>query len=120
VRCVDKKDTETISFLDEENPQRRLAWKLKVLKSKSKKWFLELKLAQSARLIQLESAIQKYIYSSSITALTEVETADLSALESNRADILREQENAWRLRSRATWLKSGDSNTKVLSQASNL
>jgi hypothetical protein len=99
-------------FLDEENPQRCLAWKLNVLKSKSKKWFLELKLTQSARLTQLESAIQNYIYSSSTTALTEVETVDLAALESNRADILREQENAWRLRSRATWLKSGDSNTK--------
>jgi hypothetical protein len=44
--------------------------------------------------------------------LTEEETVDLADLETNRADILREQENAWRLRSRATWLKSGDANTK--------
>jgi hypothetical protein len=49
-------------FLDEENPQRRIAWKLKALKSKTKKWFKELNLSQSARLLQLESAIQNYIF----------------------------------------------------------
>jgi hypothetical protein len=99
-------------FLDEENPQRRLAWKLKDLKTKSKKWFMEQKLEQSARLIELESEIQKLIYTSTISALTVEETVDLSSLETNRASILREQENAWRLRSRATWLKSRDSNTR--------
>jgi hypothetical protein len=35
-------------FQTEENPQRRLVWKLKVLKSKSKDWFHELKAKQKS------------------------------------------------------------------------
>jgi hypothetical protein len=33
-------------------------------------------------------------------------------LENSRADLLRNDEKCWRLRSRATWLKWGDSNSK--------
>jgi len=99
-------------FMDEVNPQRRIAWKLKFLKSKTKQWFKELKLSQATRLLQLESAIKPFFSSSTSTVLTEEQTVDLAALESKRNDILREQENAWRLRSRAMWLKSGDANTK--------
>jgi hypothetical protein len=43
--------------------------------------------------------------------LTENETANLRQLESLRAAILREEEFSWRLRSRATWLKLGDTNS---------
>jgi hypothetical protein len=54
-------------FMDEVNPQRRIAWKLKFLKSKTKLWFKELKLSQATRLLQLESAIKHFISSSTST-----------------------------------------------------
>jgi len=40
------------------------------------------------------------------------ESTRQKVLESLRNATLRSEENAWRLRSRATWLKSSDSNSK--------
>jgi hypothetical protein len=40
------------------------------------------------------------------------ESVRLKRLEASRNSLLHSQEIAWRLRSRATWLKSGDSNSK--------
>ena len=37
---------------------------------------------------------------------------DLSKLEVRRTTLLMEKEEAWRLKSRAIWLESGDDNTK--------
>jgi hypothetical protein len=98
-------------FLAEVDPQRRLVWKLKVLKSKTKSWYLDQKISRKALLKQLEAEITELILTSS-SALTVEEADRLKSLESNRASILSDEEKAWRLRSRATWLKSGDSNSK--------
>jgi hypothetical protein len=46
-----------------------------------------------------------------ISALSVGDNQSLKALECSRNTLLREEENRWRLRSRATWLRSGDSNT---------
>jgi hypothetical protein len=67
---------------------------------------------EQSRLGSLESEISHYILKSSITDLSVEETARQKMLESHRNSILQYEENAWRLRSHATWLKSGDSNSK--------
>jgi hypothetical protein len=64
-----------IRFLDEVNPQRRLVWKLQVLKQSSKLWFMELKLAQSTRLVELESKIKELIYTAAHSSLSEADSA---------------------------------------------
>ena len=44
--------------------------------------------------------------------LTQEEKGRLSTLESSKSKILKEQEDVWRLKSRAIWLECGDDNTK--------
>jgi len=99
-------------YLAEVDPQRRLVWKLKALKSKTKAWYSDKLKAERALLSHLEAEISELIGTSSTTSLSAVEVERLKSLELNRATILRDEERAWRLRSRATWLKLGDSNTK--------
>lgn len=67
---------------------------------------------QKSSINKLESEISLLIHSSSIAALTLEESATLKQLESNRASILLSEENSWRLRSRETWLKCGDTNSR--------
>jgi hypothetical protein len=99
-------------FLQEINPQQRMVWKLKVLKIHTKAWLKEKKEKDHHNLIELESAISKLIMKSSRGALPLEDSELLKDLELTRNSILCEEENSWRLRSRATWLKGGDANTK--------
>jgi hypothetical protein len=89
-------------FLAEANPLLHLVWKLKVLKSQSRTWYHDLKVVQKSRLIKLESEISHLILKSTTATLTVEESATLKLLETNRASILRTEENGWRLRRRAT------------------
>jgi hypothetical protein len=60
----------------------------------------------------MEFEINQLINKSAIIALSVEDNESFKALESSRNALLREEENRWRLRSRETWLRSGDSNTK--------
>lgn len=66
---------------------------------------------EGARLSTLETDIKKLISLSAATVLSSEDTTTLKALESSRNLILSDEEKCWRLRSHATWLKWGDSNT---------
>jgi endonuclease/exonuclease/phosphatase family metal-dependent hydrolase len=74
-------------FISEVNPQLRLTWKLKVLKSKSKSWYHRKKAEDQARLLSLETEITKLILCSTTTAWTVEESDRLKRLESNRDSI---------------------------------
>jgi hypothetical protein len=99
-------------FNSETNPQTRLIWKLKTLKSKTKHWFLVKQIKDQGCLLTLEEEISKLNLRSTSHPWSVVESDRLKRLEDSRDTLLREEEFAWRLRSRATWLKNGDSNTK--------
>lgn len=66
---------------------------------------------EGARLSTLETDIKKLISLSAATVLSSEDTSTLKVLESSRNLILSDEEKRWRLRSHATWLKWGDSNT---------
>jgi hypothetical protein len=53
-------------------------------------------------------------------ALSSDEEATLINKEEKRKALLLDEEKRWRLRSRATWLKWGDSNTKFFHKVANL
>lgn len=107
------------SFHCETNPQLRIVWKLKVLKAHSRSWSKRLRESEAALLINLESEINNLILLSSTTNLSIEDVDTLKRLERDRAHILREEEMRRRLRSRATWLKWGDSNTKYFHSLAN-
>jgi hypothetical protein len=60
----------------------------------------------------LEFDIKQLILKSVENPLSLEEERHLRQLESNRNNHLRNEEETWRIRSRATWIQSGDSNTK--------
>jgi hypothetical protein len=87
-------------------------WKLKVLKAQTKSWFKAKKEKETFMLNNMEFEINQIIKKSVIKALLVEDNEYLKVLECSRNALLREEENGWRLRSRATWLRSGDSSTK--------
>jgi exonuclease III len=99
-------------FLNESDPQLRLIWKLKALKFHSKSWNKRKKVSETALLHSMNSEINNLIIRSASAQLSSEDSVTLKNLEQSRAHILREEEQRWRLKSRATWLNSGDSNTK--------
>jgi hypothetical protein len=103
-------------FNSEVNPQTRLVWKLKVLKTKTKHWFHLKQIEDQARLLSLEAEISNLTYRSTNLSWTVEESDRLNRLEANRASLLSAEEFAWRLRSRATWLKKWRFKLQVLSQ----
>jgi hypothetical protein len=94
------------------NPQTRLVRKLKALKHKTKHWFHLKQLEEQGRMHTLESEISNLTHRFNNTPMRVEDSDCLKRLEADRDALLRTEEFAWRLRSRATWLKCGDSNTK--------
>jgi hypothetical protein len=99
-------------FLLEGNKQVRLVWKLKELKIQTKTWIKEVKAREKLIMENLETEIEQFLLKIIEKPLSMEEDRYLRELESNRNKLLRGEEETWRIRSRVTWIKSGDSNTK--------
>jgi hypothetical protein len=99
-------------FLLEGNCQQRLVWRLKELKLQTKIWSKEVSLKKKESMENWELEIEQLLYKLVEGSLSLEDDGKLQVLESNRNNLLREEEEAWRLRSRVTWIRSGDSNTK--------
>jgi hypothetical protein len=100
------------TFLDELDIQHRIVWKLKTLKSRIKAWVRHNRRIKLRKLESLEEEISWSYTGLSRVGVDIVAETHLHTLEAERNDILKTEEESWRQKSRATWLKCGDHNTK--------
>jgi hypothetical protein len=107
-------------FQQDTNPQSRLVWKLSLLKAQTKHWINIKKAEAASTLNRIDLEILSLLQNSSISALSPEDETTLKALEHNKNSILLDDEKCWRLRSRMTWLKWGDSNSKFFHKVANI
>lgn len=99
-------------YLSEPDTQSRLVWKLTTLKRLVNRWAKNHKSGRLLRLQALETLILNHSRLDHHTGGLPLFDSPLERLESEWNSLLLAEEALWRQRSRATWLKCGDSNTK--------
>jgi hypothetical protein len=102
------KDT---GFLVESDIQHRFVWKLKVLKARIKSWARHRRREKLLKLETLEEELRVGYSGLSRDGMDTTTTCHLKSLEAERNKILLLEEDYWRQKSRAIWLKCGDRNT---------
>jgi hypothetical protein len=96
----------------ETDVQIRFVWKLKVLKSQIKSWVRIRRSEQQKIISSLEEEIRATLSNLPRSGLYPLNSCRLKSLETERNRLLLIEEEHWRQRSRAVWLKCGDQNTK--------
>jgi hypothetical protein len=99
-------------FKNDLGAQQRLVWKLKTLKQRIKSWAKNHRSQKLLRLEQLEGELQASLQEDSQEGGNRGRDNILKILETERNQILLAEEILWRHRSRETWIKSGDQNSK--------
>ena len=88
---------------------------LRHLKALIKPWAHEKRIRDARYLTQVEADIAAAILAQEGGGLrTQEDFVALKRLESRRTTLLLEREETWQPKSRATWLESGDDNTKKI------
>jgi hypothetical protein len=100
-----------LTFLAERDVQQRFAKKMKSLKTHIKAWSKEHLRLQEENLVHLEGLLNDLLMDEAREPHTRDRETKIKLLETEQDNILREEEELWRLRSRVVWLKCGDKNT---------
>ncbi|KAK1278830.1 hypothetical protein QJS04_geneDACA022823 [Acorus gramineus] len=91
---------------------RRVAFKLKMLKRTLKEWSKRERIKRSEKKAGLQGRIQAIDHVEETTVILEAEREIRRAAKGELADILKLEEIEWRQKSKALWLKAGDSKTR--------
>ena len=86
------------------------------LKDSIIKWAREKKIQDEATLNKIEIEIERLLGSDYLGFQSTKDKDHLIQLEMEKAKLLRQQEETWRLKSMAIWLKAGDENCKLFHQ----
>jgi hypothetical protein len=87
-------------------------WKLKELKNRTKSWARLKRSEKLFRLEKLEEELSATLHSIPRDGRDSISDCHIKNLEAGTNSLLLLDEELWRQRSRATWLKSGDQNTR--------
>jgi len=101
------------------SPMDRLVEKLRLLKGTVKRWSREKKIQRDEGLCTLELVMNEVFSDNPTGIYSEKEKDRLTDLEARKQTLLRLEEEEWRLKSRAIWVKSGDSNTAFFHKFAN-
>lgn len=75
-------------------------------------WAKEKNAKEDAQLLHVEEELRALLDEQNLGFITGEDKTCLVELEKQKINILRQREESLRLRSRATWLKAGDENTR--------
>jgi hypothetical protein len=100
------------AFMEELDIQHRIVWKLKILKSRIKAWARHNQREKLRKLELLEEDISRGYLGMLRDGLDTTLESHLKLLEAECNELLKFEEEYWRQKSHATWLKCGDRNTK--------
>jgi hypothetical protein len=103
-------------FLQESVAQRILVWKLKQLKHRVKVWEKEKRIQNHLNLDKLEEDLHDYYQKKTWGLMSTGVELQIKSLEEERNKHLQAEEELWRQRSKAIWIKSGDHNTNFFHQ----
>jgi len=101
------------------SPMDRLTEKLRLLKRVVKRWSKEKKKKEEQELMDIEASMEDIFSLKPLGDFSDDQKTMLSSLEDRRLDILKAEEEVWRLKSRAIWVKCGDRNTAFFHKFAN-
>jgi hypothetical protein len=104
---------EEVDLDPEESTMRKLVRKLSSLKKRVISWEKEKKKGLQMELVEIEDEIEDILAGNFDGVFSNKDLDKLKSLSSRKVEILKIEEDTWRLKSRAIWIKQGDNNTKL-------